>query len=294
MVLISNDLDTLPANFLVSRLKRAKLVYDSHEYFTEVPELEGRKFVKQFWTLLERFLVPKVDVAYTVNESLAKMYSAKYGIEFGVIRNIPDNLVKEKKYSLPEEFENNGFIIYQGAINKDRGLEDVMELIGEEQQLRMVIAGDGDIMESLKTRAGEIGIRDRVLFTGSLKPARLKSLTKKARLGISLEKKTNLNYYYALPNKLFDYIHAGIPVLCSGFPEMRKIVEHYEVGMIVDPGKREEIKQVLKMMFFDVEKQQKWRENAKLAAEELTWKTKQKKIADIFKKAGLNLEQVSD
>lgn len=288
--MISNDLDTLPANFLVAKLRSGKLVYDSHEYFTEVPELKDRKFVKNFWTKIEKMLVPRVDAAYTVNESLAKMYSVKYGIEFGVIRNVPDGHVEEEEVSVPDEYINSTFIIYQGAVNKDRGLEELIEIIGEEQSYKLVIAGDGDVIEALKNKVRFLGIENNVLFIGKLRPRKLKWLTKQAALGISLEKKTNLNYYYALPNKLFDYIHAGIPVLCSGFPEMRKIVQGYEVGMIVDPDKREEIKKMISIMLNDLEKRKKWMKNARIASNELNWKNEQNRLVGIYRKVGIDIK----
>jgi glycosyltransferase involved in cell wall biosynthesis len=290
MILVSNDLDTLPANFLVSRLRRAKLVYDSHEYFTEVPELIGRDFVKRFWQTIEKLLVPRVHSAYTVNESLAKMYSAKYGIEFGVLRNVPDNQYTEQEIIIPELFEKEGFIIYQGSVNKDRGLEELIDLIATDKKYRLAIAGNGDRIQRLKETVLEKGLVENIHFFGKLEPSRLKSLTRKAGLGLSLEKKTNLNYYYALPNKLFDYINAGIPVLCSEFPEMKKIVENYKVGMIVDPEDRKKIKESLDVMISDEKKRKEWVENAKIASKELSWDNEKKKIKNIYNKVGLEIQ----
>ncbi len=289
LVLISNDLDTLPANYLVSKIRNRNLIYDSHEYFTEVPELQGRKFVKNFWTRLEKMFVPHVDAAYTVNESLAKMYSAKYGIEFDVVRNVPDRFIEEKEFSLPEEVKNSSFIIYQGAVNKDRGLEEIIEIIYEERTFKLIIAGDGDVIKALKKKVKFLDIEANVFFTGKLRPQELKWLTRQASLGVSLEKKTNLNYYYALPNKIFDYIHAGIPVLCSGFPEMRKIVQGYEVGRITDPENRKEIRRLIELMLEDEETRRKWKNNTRIAAEELNWGNEQKKLLSIYKKVGIEL-----
>jgi len=290
MVVISNDLDTLPANYLVSRLRKVSLVYDSHEYFTEVPELKGRFFVKNFWSLLERLLVPGVDAAYTVNESLSKMYSVRYGVEFGVVRNVPDNDLEVKEFSLPAEFAEKGFMIYQGAVNKDRGLEELIDIIAEEKELRLIIAGDGDVIEDLKKRVYNADISDFVLFTGKIEPGMLKGLTHKALMGLSLEKKTNLNYYYALPNKLFDYIRAGIPVLCSNFPEMRKIVLDYKVGRVIDPANKAEIKRNIKLMINDQEKRAEWISNTRLASGELSWNNERKQLVNIYQKVGIEIK----
>lgn len=289
MVLVSNDLDTLPANFLVSRLRWTRLVYDSHEYFTEVPELTGRRFVKKFWSVIERLLVPAVDAAYTVNESLAKMYSVRYGIEFAVIRNVPDTDLEEEAYDIPKDFRENGFLIYQGALNRDRGLENLIDIVAESGQLRLIIAGDGDVIDSLQERVRIKHAEDRIHFTGKIRPGKLKGITRHALLGLSLERKTNLNYYYALPNKLFDYIRAGIPVLCSAFPEMSKIVNEQKVGLTVNPSDSESIKKLIDYMIQDSDERKMWIQNTKKASEELIWKVEQAGLRDIYRKAGLEI-----
>ena len=289
-LLLSIDLDTLPASFLVSKIRGIKLMYDSHEYFTEVPELNGRNFVKRFWLTLEKMMVPKVDAAYTVNESLAKMYSAKYGIEFGVIRNVPSGEIEEEEFVLPPEFAGTDFIIYQGAVNKDRGLDELIDIIADQRDIRLVIAGDGDVLKNLKQKVDFLDLSGNVYFTGKIPPSRLKSLTRQAKLGVSLEKKSNLNYYYSLPNKIFDYIQAGIPVLCSGFPEMKEIIRIYGTGRTVDPGNKEEIRAELIKMLWDQESRAEWIKNTESARKKLNWDVEQKKLASIYEKVGIRLD----
>ncbi len=287
-VIVSNDLDTLPACCLVSKLKKnSVLVYDSHEYFTEVPELNGRKFVKSFWNLLESWLVPNVDLAYTVNSTLAKMYLAKYGVEFRVVRNVPEKNARKDNYPLPPEIQRNKVIIYQGAVNKDRGLEEMIDVIREFEGVTLIIAGSGDILADLKKQVISGSLEHKVYFTGRVLPSMLRSLTSKAQLGISLERKTSLNYYYALPNKIFDYIHAQIPVLCSSFPEMRSIVEGRGVGIAIEPGNRDLLIKSLHTCLFDEELRKQWKEMAVKASEELCWEHEQNKIRDIYTLAGI-------
>ena len=88
-IFLSNDLDSLTANFLAARFRKKQLVYDSHEYFTEVPELINRPKVQRIWQWLENKMVPKIKHAYTVCDSIANVYSEKYNVDFKVIRNIP-------------------------------------------------------------------------------------------------------------------------------------------------------------------------------------------------------------
>lgn len=87
--IISNDLDTLPGCFFISKLKNIELVFDSHELFSEGPELQGRKFVQNFWRKLESFFLPKVKKSFTVSQSIADFYDKKYQNKMGVIRNVP-------------------------------------------------------------------------------------------------------------------------------------------------------------------------------------------------------------
>ena len=125
-ILVSNDLDTLPANFLAAKLKKIPLIYDSHEYFTGVPELQSRPKVQRIWKKIERYCLPKVDYAITVNESIAKLFKEEYNKEFNVIRNVPliSKLFLSDRESLRRELglpQSKKTIILQGAgINIDR------------------------------------------------------------------------------------------------------------------------------------------------------------------------------
>ena len=205
-VLLANDLDTLPANFLASRVNRIPLVYDSHEYFTEVPELVNRPKVKRIWEWLEQKIVPHIKYAYTVCESIAKIYEGKYGISFKVVRNLP-KLSITRKSANEEAIEKR--IIYQGALNIGRGLEQAIQSMKYLENVKLIIAGDGDIKTRLENIVIEENLSDRVEFTGRLPLEKLAQLTATAHLGLSIEEDIGLNYRYTLPNKLFDYIQAG-------------------------------------------------------------------------------------
>ncbi|MCK4921083.1 MAG: glycosyltransferase [Bacteroidales bacterium] len=290
VILLANDLDTLPANYLASVLRGWKLIYDSHEYFTEVPELSDRKFVRNFWLQLEKILVPRVNLAYTVNETLAKMYSAKYGLKFHVIRNVPGEILKPIDYVLPDDFQEMKIILYQGAINKDRGLEGIIKLMSRLDEIALIIAGDGDILDTLKQLVKDEKLTHKVYFTGRLCPQRLRALTQQADLGISLERKSNLNYYYALPNKIFDYIQANVPVVCSGFPEMKRIIDDYNVGMTVKSDNKELLFEILLEALYNKEKRKEWQENCTLASSVLNWEIEQKRLISIYTDEGLVFE----
>ncbi len=282
-VFVANDLDTLPANFLASWLLRKPLIYDSHEYFTEVPELIGRPFVRAVWKGIEKILVPRVDAAYTVCEMIAEVYREMYGVDFKVVRNLP--VCEQTQAVQPEEPKketDQKIILYQGALNLGRGLEAAIRAMSYLEGAVLWIAGDGDITAQLKQMVDELKLEEKVKFLGRLPLQQLQEVTCQADLGISLEEDLGLNYRFALPNKLFDYIQAGVPVLVSNLPEMKRIVEHYRIGAIAETHQRKELAEVIKTALFDQERRSVWKKNLPIAALELCWENEEKILREIY------------
>lgn len=279
-VLFSNDLDTLLPNYLISRIKSKKLIYDSHELFTELPELIGRPTVKWVWTKLEGFLFPKLQNIITVNQSIADIYKEKYEKEIQVIRNIP--LPIKLKTNVTKEdlgFQESDFIlILQGAgINMHRGAEEALEAMKYVFGAKLLIIGGGDVFEDLKRKRIEFKLEDKVQIIDKLPYLELMQYTSIADLGLSLDKDTNLNYRYSLPNKVFDYIHANTPILVSSLPELLNIIETYKIGGRVRNIRpqciADKINAIIKNPAFIVE----WKENLIKAQKELNWNLEEEK-----------------
>ncbi len=281
-VLAANDLDTLPANYLISRIRRKKLIYDSHEYFTEVPELVGRDFVKNTWTRIEKWILPKIEYSYTVCESIAKIYGEKYGIDMHVVRNFPLYIKDLPKPVVEIRQANEKIIIYQGSLNLARGLELAIHAMKFITNAKLVIIGDGDITDDLRRIADKPELHDKVIFFERMPYEELITYTVQADLGISLEEKMGLNYYYALPNKLFDYIQARVPVLVSDFPEMARIVNDYGIGMTADTSDPKQLASLFKEMTENQEKRKMWKQNLEKAAKELCWEKEEKRLLEIY------------
>jgi glycosyltransferase involved in cell wall biosynthesis len=283
-VFVANDLDTLGANYLVSRIKGKPLVYDSHEYFTEVPELIGRPMVKKIWKWLERKLVPKVDAAYTVCDSIAEVYEELYGIDFKVVRNLP---VYSENGNIPSETTPipgaTKIILYQGALNMGRGIEAMIRAMQFVEKAELWLVGDGDLTAQLKQLVEELHLEGKVKFLGKLPIDRLSEVTRQADLGLSLEEDLGLNYRFTLPNKLFDYIQAGVPVLVSNLPEMRRIVEQYEIGAIAQTHQSKELAETMTSVLNDSEKNKLWKKNLPQAAKELCWENEEKVLLEIYR-----------
>ena len=278
-VLLSNDLDSLPANFLISTFLKKPLVYDSHEYFTEVPELINRPRVQKIWKWLEQKMVPHIKHAYTVCNSIAKIYSEEYGVPFRVVRNVPIAFTPENQH--PKQTTKN-IILYQGAVNVGRGLEKAILSMEYIENAELLIVGEGDIKAHLEKLAEGRNLHDKVKFTGKLPLEELSKLTPKADLGLSIEEDLGLNYRYALPNKLFDYIQARVPVLVSNLPEMAAIVNHYKIGEITESLEPEKLAKRITETLNNAEKRKIWKQNLATAAKELTWENEEKVIREIF------------
>ncbi|MBD3636366.1 MAG: glycosyltransferase [Crocinitomicaceae bacterium] len=285
-VLLSNDLDTLYANHWARKFKRnCTLVYDSHEYYCETPELVDRPKIQRFWRRIEKRCVPKVDIMYTVNESIAKLYREEYQREVFVVRNISDRkdipLTKTRAdLGLPE---NKKVVIMQGAgINIQRGAEEMVEAIPFVDNAVLAVVGDGDVVPQLKHKVQEQGLGDKVLFFGKRPYDELLQFTMNADVGVSMDKDTNINYRFALGNKIFDYIHSGIPLFVSDLPEIAGIVRKYELGVVCPSHDPDVIATKLNELFLNHDIYNHYKENTKAAAKELTWNNEKKMLRMIY------------
>ncbi len=236
-ILHSNDLDTLLANYLAKKVKGGKLVYDSHEYFLEVPELVSRPKVKNAWGRIERFIFPKLKHVFTVNKSIADIYEKQYGVVLKIMRNVPVaqnktnvSIKSRAELGLPED---KRIILLQGAgINVDRGSEEILTAMQWIDAVFLIV-GTGDVLPQLKEMVKSLKLESKVFFTGRVPFQKLMEYTAVADVGVTLDKDTNLNYKFSLPNKLFDYIHADLPVIASNLVEVKRIISEYKVGLVL-------------------------------------------------------------
>lgn len=285
-LLFANDLDTLLPNFLISKIRNSNLVYDSHEYFTETPELVNRRFVQGVWRKLEEWIFPKLKDVITVNESIANLFSEKYGNEVAVVRNIPPmpDAVKnaEPRYSIPE---GAPVVLLQGSgINIHRGAEELVQAMQFVEVAQLVIVGGGDVIGVLKKMAADLNLENKITFIPKVPFEELRYYTSRASIGVSLDKDTNINYRFMLPNKIFEYIHAGVPVLVSPMVEMKKIVDDFRVGETITSHQPEQIAGHITRMISDKEKLDIYRKHCKYASTKLNWNIEQKVLIKILQK----------
>ena len=283
--LLSNDLDTLLPNFWISKLKRVPLIYDSHEYFTEVPELVSRPKVQRVWKRIEEYVVPKLPEMITVCQSIAELFHEKYGIKVHVIRNIP----MRKMLPAPASREevgldpNKHILVLQGSgINIHRGSEELVDAMAYLNDCQLVIIGGGDVLPILKAKVAANNWDDRVKFFPRMPYQKMMAITQLAELGFTLDKDTNLNYRFSLPNKLFDYIQAGVPIVASHLTEIERIITHYNIGTFIENHDPKTIALTIQNTLNDEKSLELWKNNLNVAAQELCWENEQQSLLSIY------------
>lgn len=281
-ILLANDLDALIPNYLVSKIKGLDLVFDSHEIFSEVPTLHDRKFKKWIWKKLEKSIVPKIKHFYTVSDGYADWFENEYKIRPEVIRNVPivKPLNSDLTVVLPEIIPGEKILLYQGDINFSRGIDKMIQAMQFIKNAKLWIVGKGPKKEEFEKLMQELNLSDKVKFIGSVPPAQLKLITPKADLGLSLEEDFGISYRYALPNKIFDYTHAGIPILATNLPEIRNTVEQFGIGKIIKNHEPVHIAEMIKEMLN--EGKMPYSQNLKNAAEVFTWGNEEAKLEKIY------------
>jgi glycosyltransferase involved in cell wall biosynthesis len=259
------DADTLPAAYFAGFIKGKKVVYDAHEYFSETPELIGRNFVQTIWRAIENFFIPKVDAAYTVNDSLAQIFEKKYNKKFEVIRNLPlKSTALQPKKSAP-------FILYQGAVNMGRGVKEMLLAMQYIEGIPFYIVGGGDEFDKIQSLIKHYKLEDKVKLLGKKTPKELREITHQAYIGINLLEQRGLNYYFSLSNKFFDYIQVGVPQVCIAFPEYIKYNEKYKVAVMVEGMIIEDIVSAINKLLKNNTLYETLQRNCLHAAQELNW-----------------------
>lgn len=269
------DLDTLLPNYLVSKLKRKPLIYDAHEYFSELEEVVNRPFTRWVWKTIEQWIVPKVDVACTVSAGYKKLFDDAYHTDFKIVRNatVLRPLVKTAE---PEKY-----ILYQGAVNHGRGLEQLMEAMIE-IDCKLIICGVGDVLASLKRQVHELKLEQKVKFLGFVEPEDLIVFTRGATIGLTLFANAGLSNQYSLANRFFDYMHSCVPQIAMGYPEYLAFNKEWEVAMLLEEVDSGEISRAINKLLNNQDYYNRLKNNCLEARESNNWQQEEKVLKDIY------------
>ncbi len=284
----AHDLNTLPIAFWAKKKLGGKLVYDSHELYTEKT---GLNWLERFLArIIERNLIGKSDRIITVNHSIAGQLEKRYNLNISaIVMNCPVAAKKNKQQHYNRKFipVSNKFkvVIYQGGFAPGRGLFNLIKAIKlvSLSQIILVLIGWGKLESELKSFVEtDQELHDKVIFLPPVSPDKLIYVTKEAHLGVIPFRKVSLNNYYGLPNKMFEYLMAGLPVAASDFPELRKIVLGHKLGAVFNPEDPEDIARAIDFILSNPKRYRQMKENAKKAAKIYNWENESKKLLKVY------------
>ena len=287
----SHDLTTLPAGYLAKRRLGGRLVYDSHELFTELRYISTVE--RLLFRLLERCLIRRADAVITVNDLIARALSNRYGINMPtVVMNCPASYVggnDQHNDSLRAKLgldDSVAVILYVGGLIPGRGLENLILAAPLLLESVVVMLGWGSEEDGLREFVGLHGLEDKVLFAPPVAAEAVVEYIRSASVGVIPTPNASLNHYYTSPNKLFEYINAGLPVVCSDLPVLRTIVEGYHLGRTCNSEKPEDIAAAANWVLADRERYEAMKKNALEAAKVFNWEAESLKLLKLYEGLG--------
>lgn len=267
-----NDLDTLAPAVWHGRLP---VVYDSHEYFTEAAGLTGKPLKRAAWLRLERWAFKSLPCMITVNESIAESYRRTYGLEVLVVRNMPrrqtpvevEGRSAFEAYGIPKDLP---IALMQGAyMDRDRGAAEAVAALPGMTGIRLVLVGAGIEWEEARAQVNEPQMEGRLHCIPKLPFEALRKLTASADVGLSLDKGSHGNYEMSLPNKLFDFMHAGLPMVVTARKEVAAIVREHGLGEVVEHATPSAVKAAVEKVLH--RPRAEWAEALSKASESFHW-----------------------
>ena len=271
------DLDTILPCFIVSKIKRIPRVFDAHELFCEMKEVITRPAIQWVWKSIEKFAVPRFRLGYTVSKSIAEVFWKDYGVSYPVIRNFarynppPPGIRKEKS------------IIYQGAVNEGRSFETLIPAM-QWVDVPLYIYGDGNFMDKAKKLITEYSLENKVFLQGKILPAELPAITASALVGITLFENTGQSNYCSLANRFFDYLQAGLPQLCSDYPEYREINDQFNIALLIVEHSPKNIARELNYLLQNEVLANTMSQNCLSAALKLNWENEEASLISFYQK----------
>jgi len=281
----AHDLETLPIAFLLSIVNKKPFIYDSHELFIERENIKG--FLKTIWRKIEQFLSPYPQKTIFVCDSLAEIYAQRYQVpKPEIIKNCQYLNVQNKKDVLRKILpitQHEQIIIYQGEIASRRGVDVAIDAMNYLTGKVMVLIGPGDYRHLLREKLKSQPKGDKIFVLDPVPWETLAEYTASANLGLFLGQNVCLNVYYILPNKLFEYLSAGLPVVVSDFPEMRRVVVGEDVGLVVDEKDAPTTAQAIDKILDDGVLYQRMSNNARrIITEKYNWEIEGEKLVKIY------------
>lgn len=287
-IIHANDLDTLWAGWQIKKKTGAKLIYDAHEIWTD-QGLQLPSFVLRLYKVLEKYLFRRIDYFLTVNDSIAQELDKRYHFQKKVPQEVIYNYPQTQKISSFNQKRLNQKIqiLYQGRYSFDRGLEQIIEaskFLSSKAEIHFRGVGNEEFQERLKNIVRKNRLEKKVKFLSPVPMNNLIQSAQTADIGIIAYIPTNINNYLCLPNKLFEYMMAGLALAVSDSPELKKIIQCQDNGIVFNPRKPKDIANKLNKLIDNQEKLKSMKANSLKAAQFYTWENEEKKLIKIYRK----------
>jgi glycosyltransferase involved in cell wall biosynthesis len=301
-VVYANDLPTLRPASILKRRSGARLVYDSHEIYLETlnqffPEratltrrvayAASQAIMRTLGRQAERSPLAHVDAFVTVNHSLARYFEARYSFHgIRVVMNAPPYEDPPPPPSVDFRLQYgwnaaDRIFVYQGTLNRGRGFQVLMPALQRaDPRAKLVLLGDGHLRAELVGEVRARGLEDRVKFAGMVPARELAGRTRAADFGVDLLD-LNLSKRLASSNKFFEYLHAGVPSLCTDAVEHRAVFAKYRVGVLVGDGVAEVARGIDELMFSN--EVPAMREACRAAAREYNWQAQVRVLDEVIR-----------
>ncbi|MFO7908027.1 MAG: glycosyltransferase [Pirellulaceae bacterium] len=279
----AHDVNVLPTAWLAARVARIPLVYDAHEISTS---REGYKAFRSLVGGLEKRIMPRAAATITTTAARAKFFARAYRIPRPVVlQNRPRLIRNEPSACIREELgltEPWPIVLYQGGLQSGRGLPMLVRAAEHIPDAYFVFIGGGRLEAELRALTETLGLNERVYFIRTVALAKLPSYTASADIGVQPIENTCLNHFTTDSNKLFEYVMAGLPVVASRLPEIRRVVQAHELGLLVSPGNRGELIAALRRLVSDSDLRTHYAANARNAAKTLNWESQEQALLDLY------------
>jgi glycosyltransferase involved in cell wall biosynthesis len=281
----AHDVNMLPLAWLAACWCRAALVYDAHEISTH---REGYRSIRPLVAWLERKIMPRASGAITTTDARAKFFARAYKIPRPVVlQNRPRYRFGQGCDRIRTELGLDRqwpVVIYQGGQQPGRGLSLLVQAMAQVPEAYLVMVGGGSLHGALRAQVLELGLEQRVYFVPTVPLAELPNYTASADIGVQPIENTCLNHFTTDSNKLFEYIQAGLPIVASDLPEIRRVVRRHDLGLLVTAGDSEGLAEALCSMVTDVKLRRYHATRARATATELSWEVQEHVLVDLYRR----------
>jgi len=244
--IIAGDLYSL-SSACSYKYKNINIIYDCREIYTELAVHYNKSLYKQFLYRYEKFFLKYVNIILTTAETDEKLLKQKYAVFKHLIwrriYNYPINYSEDKKMDLKKKLNiptNHTTIIYQGVIQKNRGIGQLIKLIASSGDVTSIIVGDGEDKEYYINKAKQLDVVSRVKFIMRVPYLELFDYTTECDIGWLVIRGRGVSNQLAMPNKLFEYTLMGLPVISSQLKNIQEVVKKYNLGVLVDENSLDE------------------------------------------------------